>query len=129
MLSLFSGTMICATFFYIVAIGGCIVLYFNYTTLEGCNTNKIFILINAGLCAILSFFTLLPATQNCKYNRSSADLLLKWYLPCDSTWSNNPDILKPSGLTALSANFLPYKTTDVSGWFWNLALSQIWLSS
>ena len=61
-----SGTLFGATLFYAVAIGGVILLYFSYTRLHGCQTNKIFILVNAGLCAVLSFFTLLPVTQKCK---------------------------------------------------------------
>ena len=62
-----SGTLFCATLFYAIAIGGAILLYFSYTRLDGCVTNKVFILVNVGLCAVLSFFTLLPVIQRCKY--------------------------------------------------------------
>ncbi|XP_060592180.1 serine incorporator 5-like isoform X2 [Ruditapes philippinarum] len=89
------GTLFCATLFYVIAIGGVILLYFNYTRLHGCQTNKIFILVNAGLCAILSFFTLLPVTQKCNQNagllQSSVITLYVMYLTWSALTSEPPE--------------------------------------
>ncbi|KAL4227583.1 Serine incorporator 5 [Mactra antiquata] len=89
------GTLFCATLFYVASISGAIILYFNYTLLEGCVTNKIFILVNAGLCAILSFFTLLPATQNCNRNagllQSSVISFYVMYLTWSALTSQPPE--------------------------------------
>ncbi|XP_045216794.2 serine incorporator 5-like isoform X2 [Mercenaria mercenaria] len=89
------GTLFCATLFYVIAIGGVILLYFNYTRLHGCETNKIFILVNAGLCAVLSFFTLLPVTQKCNQNagllQSSVVSLYVMYLTWSALTSEPPE--------------------------------------
>lgn len=89
------GTLLCATVFYALAIGGVILLYFSYTRLKGCDTNKIFILVNAGLCAVLSFFTLLPVTQKCNQNagllQSSVITLYVMYLTWSALTSEPPE--------------------------------------
>ncbi|XP_052794146.1 serine incorporator 1-like [Mya arenaria] len=89
------GTLLCATVFYAVTIAGAILLYFNYTRFEGCKTNKIFILVNAGLCALLSFFTLLPVTQKCNQNagllQSSVISLYVMYLTWSALTSEPPE--------------------------------------
>lgn len=89
------GTLLCAFIFYAIAIVGAIFLYFSYTRLHGCLTNKIFILVNAGLCAVLSFFTLLPAVQRCNQNagllQSSVISLYVVYLTWSALTSEPPE--------------------------------------
>lgn len=81
------GTLIFAALFYAAAIGGAIFLYFKYTRPQRCESNKIFILVNTGLCVVLSFVTLLPVAQRCNQNagllQSSLISLYVIYL----TWS------------------------------------------
>lgn len=88
-------TMFCATLFYVIAISGVILLYFNYTRLKGCITNKVFILVNAGLCAILSFFTLLPVirkrNENAGLLQSSVISLYVIYLTWSALTSEPPE--------------------------------------
>ncbi|KAH3839157.1 serine incorporator 5-like [Dreissena polymorpha] len=89
------GTLACATLFYTITIGGAVLLYFSYTSLTGCDTNKIFILVNAGLCALLSFLTLLPITQKCNENagllQSSVISLYVMYLTWSALTSEPPE--------------------------------------
>ncbi|WAR01056.1 SERIC-like protein [Mya arenaria] len=75
-----AGTLLCATVFYAVTIAGAILLYFNYTRFEGCKTNKIFILVNAGLC-----------NQNAGLLQSSVISLYVMYLTWSALTSEPPE--------------------------------------
>ncbi|KAL3866361.1 hypothetical protein ACJMK2_043666, partial [Sinanodonta woodiana] len=89
------GTLFCSSLFYLVAIGGAILLFFSYTRWNGCTTNQVFIGVNAGLCAILSFITLLPVTQSRNRNagllQSSVISLYVIYLTWSALTSEPPE--------------------------------------
>lgn len=91
----YACTLFCATVFYAIAIAGAVLLYFSYTRLHGCVTNKVFILINVGLCAVLSFVTLLPVIQKCNQNtgllQSSVISLYVMYLTWSALTSEPPE--------------------------------------
>ncbi|KAL5004877.1 hypothetical protein ScPMuIL_018333 [Solemya velum] len=63
------GTLLCAGTLILLAVFGNIMLFLYYTTLQGCETNKIFIGVNAGLCVLIIFITLLPCVK--KFNENA----------------------------------------------------------
>ncbi|KAJ8304158.1 hypothetical protein KUTeg_017741 [Tegillarca granosa] len=70
----YTTTLLFTSMFYLLVIFGTIMLYFNYTSLTGCNHNKVFIGVNAGLCVLLSLITLLPCTQKCNAECMAAQM-------------------------------------------------------
>ncbi|XP_052099655.1 serine incorporator 5-like [Mytilus californianus] len=66
----YCGTMICAGMLYAFCVFGTIMLFFNYTSMNGCTHNKVFIGVNVGLCILLSFVTMLPVAT--KYNKNNS---------------------------------------------------------
>ncbi|XP_014777648.1 serine incorporator 5 [Octopus bimaculoides] len=63
-----AGTIICGLLFYLVAIGGIVWLFYNYTRINGCNINKTFISINVGLCLLLNVVTLILCSSKRNHN-------------------------------------------------------------
>lgn len=60
------GTLIFAAIFYMVSVAAVFMLFWNYTSWEGCLHNKIFIGVNTFLCIVLSGVTIVPAVTKCK---------------------------------------------------------------
>ncbi|CAG5130492.1 unnamed protein product, partial [Candidula unifasciata] len=58
----FVGTVVVAALLFAVTILGMVFLFFYYGW-QGCTTNHIFLSVNIGLCALLTFLTLLPCTM------------------------------------------------------------------
>ncbi|XP_061171957.1 serine incorporator 5-like [Saccostrea echinata] len=54
------GTLLFAVIFYLASVAAAFLLFWNYTTWEGCLHNKIFIGVNTSLCIILSAITIVP---------------------------------------------------------------------
>lgn len=53
------GTGLVSIIFYAISIVGVVLLFLNYAW-HNCDTNKIFVGVNAALCILLSFITILP---------------------------------------------------------------------
>ena len=60
------GTLLFAVVFYMASVVAVFMLFWNYTSWEGCLHNKIFIGINTFLCILLSAVTIVPAVTRCK---------------------------------------------------------------
>ncbi|XP_056022788.1 serine incorporator 5-like [Ostrea edulis] len=68
----YCGTLVFATLFYMMSVAAAFMLYWNYTSWDGCLHNKIFIGVNTGLCIILSAITIVPAVS--KFNPNTGIL-------------------------------------------------------
>ncbi|XP_046543044.1 serine incorporator 5-like isoform X1 [Haliotis rubra] len=67
----YAGTLMIAVIFFIIGVLGVVMLFVYYAP-NDCNTNKIFIGINTGLCVTISIITLLPCTE--KFNPNAGML-------------------------------------------------------
>jgi len=78
-----SALYFCATLF-LVACGVCVVLlYIYYTRAEHCTLNKLFIVVNASLCVIICFVSVLPCTTRCKrFIIIIVSLICKYFVNC-----------------------------------------------
>lgn len=57
----------CALVIYTAVVVGVVLIAQNYTRIEGCRTNKIFIGVNAGLCLLCSFISIMPCVEKSKF--------------------------------------------------------------
>lgn len=83
------GTLIFAAIFYMVSVAAVFMLFWNYTSWEGCLHNKIFIGVNTFLCIVLSGVTIVPAVTKCK-----PLCLLNWSIKSPIWWSMFPTCYK-----------------------------------
>lgn len=58
----------CATVFLIVASGAAVALYLFYVPHELCTKGQVFVLVNAGLCLVMCFISVLPCTKRVNSN-------------------------------------------------------------
>jgi hypothetical protein len=62
-----SGTGLVSVVFYLIAALAVVMLFIHYAKDNSCMVNRIFLGINTGLCILLSFITILPWIEKCKY--------------------------------------------------------------
>ena len=62
----FSAIWFFCTVFAVIAIVAAAMLFYFYAIKEECTENKIFVGVNAGLCFLICFISILPCTVNCR---------------------------------------------------------------
>lgn len=81
------GTLIFAAIFYSISVAAVFMLFWNYTSWEGCLHNKIFIGINTFLCIVLSGVTIVPAVTRFNPNTGILQASVITFYVMYLTWS------------------------------------------
>nr|XP_022329381.1 serine incorporator 5-like [Crassostrea virginica] len=117
----YCGTLLFAVVFYMASVVAAFMLFWNYTSWEGCLHNKIFIGINTVLCIILSAVTIVPAVSRFNPNtgilQASVITFYVMYLTWSALSSEPPeDIVKlENTLKTVYSKQVDPKTKEMSG--------------